>query len=281
MFSAATHALTILLPRRLSSGHRVPASSERKHSTVSNHRESRQFRFLDFFEGSIERVVEGSLGRLLPSKIQPAEIARRLERELIIQQVIGIDGPIAPNAFQVILNPADALRFEGYQDQFTTELASWITGLCDERNLGTVGPISVKLTSDPRVPKRSIRISAAMLAADNEPVAILEAANETMTYALEIGWHRGGSKRVVLREGFTIVGRAPASDVVIEDPSVSRFHARLEVFGRRVDVRDLDSTNGTRVNGRRTNASPLEAGDRIHFGSVEARITGHAGRTGP
>lgn len=246
---------------------------------MSNHRESRQFRFLDFFEGSIERVVEGSLGRILPSKIQPAEIARRLERELIIQQVIGIDGPIAPNAFQVILNPSDAIQFDGYQEQFTHDLAGWITGLCDERGLGTVGPITIQLNADPRVPRRSIRISAAMLAAEGEPVGILEAATETMSYALEIGWHRGGSKRIELREGFTIVGRAPASDVVIEDPSVSRFHARLEVFGRRVDIRDLDSTNGTRVNGRKTNASPLEAGDQIHFGSVEARLTGQPGRS--
>jgi hypothetical protein len=246
---------------------------------VSNHRESRQFRFLDFFEGSIERVVEGSLGRILPSKIQPAEIARRIERELIIQQVVGIDGPIAPNDFHIMLNPADSVQFDGYQEHFTSELAGWVTVLCEERGLETVGPISVRLASDPRVARRSIRVSAAMIAAQDEPVAMLEAVTEMMTYTLEIGWHQGGSKRVVLREGFTIVGRAPASDVVIDDPSVSRFHARVEVSGRRVDVRDLDSTNGTRVNGRKMKASPLEAGDRIHFGSVEARITGQPGRS--
>jgi len=80
---------------------------------VGNQRESRPFKFLDFFENSIERVVEGSLGRILPSKLQPAEIARRLEREMMVQQVIGIDGPIAPNSFRVVLNPADATQFDG------------------------------------------------------------------------------------------------------------------------------------------------------------------------
>jgi hypothetical protein len=251
---------------------------ERKRSIVRNHRESRQFKFLDFFESSIERVVEGSLGRILPSKIQPAEIARRLERELIVQQVVGIDGPIAPNAFQVILNPVDAEQFEGYQDHFTSELADWVTALCEDRGLQTVGPITIQLNSDARVARRSIRISAAMIAGTSESAAPIDSPPESVTYSLEIGWHQGGSKRVELRDGFTIVGRAPASDIVIDDPSVSRFHARLEVSGRRLDIRDLDSTNGTRVNGRQTNTAPLEAGDHVHFGSVEARITGHSGK---
>ena len=242
---------------------------------VANHRESRQFKLLDFFEGSIERVVEGSIGRLLPGKIQPAEIARRLERELIVQQVVSIDGPIAPNAFRVSLNPADHANFEGYQDHLEAELADWIEGLCDERSLNTVGPISIQIASDNRVPRRSLRVSAAMLAAQHDEVPMLEPMVETVEYALEVGWNRGGSRKIVLREGFTIVGRAPASDVVIDDPSVSRFHARLELSGRRLDIRDLDSTNKTRVNGHVVTASPLEAGDQIHFGSVEARISRH------
>lgn len=247
------------------------------HRYVSGQREFRQFKFLDFFEGSIERAVEGSLGRILPSKIQPAEIARRLERELMVQQMVGIEGPIAPNDFRVLLNPADSAQFDGYHDQFTAELAEWIDGLCDERGLGTVGGITVRIDADPRIPKRSIRISAAMLASEDEPIAMLEPAVETIIYMLELGWNRGGSKKITLREGFTIIGRAPASDVVIDDRSVSRTHARLEVSGRRLDVRDLDSTNGTRVNGRRVNAAPLEVGDQILFGSVEARITRQPG----
>jgi hypothetical protein len=242
---------------------------------VANQRESRQFRFLDFFEGSIERVVEGSLGRLLPSKIQPAEIARRIERELTVQQVIGIDGPIAPNAFHVILNPGDFSQFEGYQDQFTTELSDWVASLCNDRGFAMVGPVRIQIDVDPRVARRTFRVSAAMLAGTDDSATMIEESPEAIAYTLEIGWNAGGSKRVKLREGFTIVGRAPASDVVIDDPSVSRFHARLEVNGRRVDIRDLDSTNGTRINGRKSTFAPLEAGDRIHFGSVEARLSGH------
>jgi hypothetical protein len=240
---------------------------------VSQHRESRQFRFLDFFEDSIERVVEGSIGRILPSRIQPAEIARRLERELIVQQVVGIDGPIAPNAFRVLLNPSDYAQFDGYQDHLTEELVEWMTALCHERDLATVGALSILLEADDRIPKRSFRISAAMLQTDPVESIQHDTNIDVVEYALDIAWNRGGSKRVPLREGFTIIGRAPASDVVIEDPSVSRFHARLEVSGRRVDVRDLDSTNGTRVNGVRARNAPLEVGDHIHFGSVEARLT--------
>ncbi len=249
-------------------------------SHVGNQRESRHLKLLDFFEGSIERVIEGSFGRLLPGKLQPAEIARRIERELVVQQVIGIDGPIAPNSFRVVLNPADAVPFDGYQDHLASELAEWIEGLCDERGLSTVGPISVSIERDNRVPRRTVRIAAAMLAGPDDQVPMLEDVVETVSYTLEIGWNRGGSQRFHLRDGFTIVGRAPASDVVIDDPSVSRYHARIELSGRRLDIRDLDSTNGTRINGRWVGAAPLETGDHVRFGSVEARITSEPGSRG-
>src|SRR3954468_20697822 len=51
-----------------------------------------------------------------------------------------------------------------------------------------------------------------------------------------------------LERGRLTIGRDPAADVQLDDPDVSRRHAAIEV-GRTVTVRDLGSTNGTRVDG--------------------------------
>src|SRR5579883_2860722 len=73
---------------------------------------------------------------------------------------------------------------------------------------------------------------------------------------------RGGNSRST--------GRRPDQDIVIEDPSVSRAHARIEISGGRPSVVDLGSTNGTLVNGRRAGAEPLplRPGDRLQVGAV-------------
>ncbi len=62
------------------------------------------------------------------------------------------------------------------------------------------------------------------------------------------------------------VGRDGDAAIRIEEPLVSRLHARLERQGGSWLVRDLDSTNFTLVNGRRIrNAQELEDGDELRF----------------
>lgn len=71
-----------------------------------------------------------------------------------------------------------------------------------------------------------------------------------------------------LPAGLAIVGRAPESVVALLDGEVSRHHARLQVQEGRVQVEDLDSTNGTRLNGEPLRgAVELRAGDRLTIGS--------------
>jgi ABC-type multidrug transport system ATPase subunit/pSer/pThr/pTyr-binding forkhead associated (FHA) protein len=58
-----------------------------------------------------------------------------------------------------------------------------------------------------------------------------------------------------------MVGRDPASDVHLESPIVSRHHARLSRQGDVVTIEDLDSANGTYLNGKRVARSEIGAGD--------------------
>ena len=84
-----------------------------------------------------------------------------------------------------------------------------------------------------------------------------------------------------LPEGASIIGSAsarsassePEGELTLSHPSVSRRHARVVVRGDEVTLEDLGSSNGTWVEGRRVrSSSPVQAGSKLRFGSVEARL---------
>lgn len=64
-----------------------------------------------------------------------------------------------------------------------------------------------------------------------------------------------------------LVGRGREADIRADEASVSERHARLERHGDRVLLRDLDSAEGSLVNGRRTRNAALVPGDQVVFGT--------------
>lgn len=79
------------------------------------------------------------------------------------------------------------------------------------------------------------------------------------------------------REILFTIGRDRDCDFVLADLTVSRRHARLERDGDGWLLADLDSTNGTRLNGWRvTEPVLLRAGDKVSFGSMTLMVTDHA-----
>ena len=79
-------------------------------------------------------------------------------------------------------------------------------------------------------------------------------------------------KVVELMEDRITVGRAADNAIRLEDGTVSHHHAVLLLEGSEYKLRDLNSTNGTRVNGMRIVEAKLRSGDQIRFGSVELRF---------
>jgi pSer/pThr/pTyr-binding forkhead associated (FHA) protein len=66
------------------------------------------------------------------------------------------------------------------------------------------------------------------------------------------------------------LGRATGADFIVDAALVSRVHCRLTVLpDGTLEVRDLESTNGTYVNGARVERARLQAGDRLGVGRVE------------
>ncbi|HEY3496771.1 MAG TPA: FHA domain-containing protein [Polyangiaceae bacterium] len=77
-------------------------------------------------------------------------------------------------------------------------------------------------------------------------------------------------QEIDLGQGITKIGRGATCQVTIDDPLVSREHARLRVEGNRVTLEDLGSRNGVKVGGKPiTGPTELADGDRFRIGSQE------------
>ena len=96
------------------------------------------------------------------------------------------------------------------------------------------------------------------------------------------------ARLVLLSEGFTgrtyelkvdrtTVGRVSDNAFEIPEASVSSHHAEILLRGNDVVIRDLDSTNGTFINGEKITEAVLQPGQTLRFGTVELRLdTGDA-----
>ena len=90
--------------------------------------------------------------------------------------------------------------------------------------------------------------------------------------ALNIKW----SKEFILEDFPVTVGKMQSSvQMVIEDVSVSRLHARFRKQGNTIYLQDLDSTNGTYVNEKQLSAGEeriIKRGDEIQFGKIIVNV---------
>jgi diguanylate cyclase (GGDEF)-like protein len=79
----------------------------------------------------------------------------------------------------------------------------------------------------------------------------------------------GLGKRYILEKEEVLVGRSPDADIYIGDSSVSRSHARFNLSGDYVAIKDLGSANGTFLNDQRVLASTnLKDGDIVRLGTI-------------
>jgi pSer/pThr/pTyr-binding forkhead associated (FHA) protein len=93
-------------------------------------------------------------------------------------------------------------------------------------------------------------------------------------------WLEISGDRYPLLGSLTTLGRDDSADIVVDDPGVSRRHSEIRVTNDGphlvTSIRDLNSTNGTFVNGDRITSTRLEDGDQVTIGRTSA--TFRAGR---
>lgn len=94
-----------------------------------------------------------------------------------------------------------------------------------------------------------------------------------MAFLKIIGGDRDGEQFEIDRDE-AIIGRTPDCFISIDDPAVSGRHCAVIREENRYILRDLESTNGTSMNGTRIREAQLSAGDIISIGSVQVMLDG-------
>ena len=230
---------------------------------------------LQRFERRLEGLVEGAFARVFGGVVQPVEVAAALQREAADKkQIVGQGRVLVPNAFTVEVASSDLERFGEWDSQLRTELAGMVTEHAREQGWSFVGPVQVAFEQVAELATGVFRVRSRVVTdAPAGPAAAPHGQPAGRAPSQALGRPRlviaGSPDRVVpLTRQVTVVGRGADADLRLPDTGVSRAHAELRLVGDVVRVVDLDSTNGTAVNGRRIRESDLADGDRLDIGAT-------------
>ncbi len=251
---------------------------------------------LQRFERRLGGLVEGAFARVFGGVVQPVEVAAALQREAEDKKaIVGLGRVLVPNDYVVELGEHDFGRLAAYDGPLRRELAAMVAEHGTEQGWTFTGPVGVRLervddlaTGVFRVrssvlspdalsgaqapgPDRTARTSAPGATGGGEPDAdrppYLVIPYSASAAAGDPG-SDGGERVVPLTGPVTRIGRGTDADVRLADSGVSRLHAEIRLEGDAAQLVDLRSTNGTTVNGRRVQSSPLHDGDRIGAGTT-------------
>jgi hypothetical protein len=242
-------------------------------------------------EQRIESLVEGIFGRAFRSHVQPVELARKLVKEMDDHRSVSVSRTYVPNEYAVYLSPRDREQFRAYESSLLVELGDYLAEHARREGYVLLSPPRITMHEDDDLAVGEFGIATRLV----QPPAT---AVPTAVHPIPQGFEERGETRVfrapeppptppplpqapvltldgvahTLSRSVTTVGRAKDCDIPIDDSSVSRRHAELRLDGDAVWLIDLDSTNGTEVNGRPIERVRLEHGDRVVLGQTEARF---------
>jgi hypothetical protein len=233
-------------------------------------------------EAKLEGLVEGAFSRAFRSQVQPVELARKLAKEMEDAKSVSLSRTYVPNQYWVFLSPDDRAQFESYEDGLKKELSDYLLEHSRSHGLALLTRPTVEFETDDRLSLGEFGIQAKLVRpaeAGAEAEAVEGDFGHTMVYSTTTGQRRieaarhgarallvSDDKRTVLSGDRFVIGRSRECDLVLDDPNVSRKHAELHQEDGRWSVRDLGSTNGIKLNGRRSDGGPLSPGDEITLG---------------
>ncbi|MFY9665362.1 MAG: FhaA domain-containing protein [Candidatus Cybelea sp.] len=201
-------------------------------------------------------LIERAFAKTFPSDLEPAQIARKLVSTMEAR-TRDDDGELrAPGSYAVYVSDVDFERLAKHQKYLERAWAHLVRDLAAKVGVRLEGG-KARVAMAPRagVPPGAIEIEAgtAALASESFRLRTVEGVPPGEIYSIE---------------GTARIGRSDDGEVVLLDPSVSRAHAVVEVRAGEAIVRDLGSTNGTFLNGRRIETGALRDGDELRFGNT-------------
>jgi hypothetical protein len=216
--------------------------------------------FLARLEQCCAALIERAFAKTFPSDLEPAQIARKLVSTMEAQTRSDEGRLRAPGAYVVYVSPVDFERLDQHREYLERAWAQLL------RDLGAKvgaefeeGDVTVTMAARQNVPLGAIAVELAGRAANIQSFRLhtVEGVPPNGVYSIA---------------GRARIGRSEEGEIVLVDPSVSRTHAVVEIDEGGAFVRDLGSTNGTFLNGRRIESGSLRDGDELRFGNTRMRF---------
>ncbi|MGO2518725.1 MAG: FhaA domain-containing protein [Microbacterium sp.] len=209
---------------------------------------------LDSFEKGLERAVNGAFAKTFRSGIQPVEIASALRREADTKAaVVSRDRIIAPNSYIVRLSSDDNERMRGLGGALTDELHALLQKHSKAQGYSFAGPLAISIEADEKVATGTVRVNSGTVEGRVSWQGVIDV----------------DGRRHSLNRARSVIGRGSDADITISDAGSSRKHVEILWDGERAMMRDLGSTNGTKVNGQKVREAPLPTDTTITIGRTD------------
>jgi hypothetical protein len=247
--------------------------------------------FFSGLEGSLEKYIEGFFRDKFKGRVQPLEIAKKLAREMRDRKRVSVNLVYAPNEYEVYLSQEDFASIEYIAGALSGELQDYLRQKAEEKDFTLVADPLVVFIEDVALKPGSIRVSGkfggsrsdgaepgengggsdfenTLNFSRNRDTSPIQAVNQKSGSCLEVMEGPLAGKVIRLYDYPLVLGRRESCDIVFPDESVSRRHAMFEPRQGKWQITDLESTNGTFVNGERIRNKILEHGDSVKFGAA-------------
>jgi hypothetical protein len=124
-------------------------------------------------ESRLERVVEGSVGRLFRASVAPVELARKLAKELEEGKVVSVTQTYAPNEYTIYLSPRDRTRFADFEASLRNELASYLAEHARRAGYVMATRPRVRFETESSLHTGIFGISTALVREDDSPLELV------------------------------------------------------------------------------------------------------------
>ena len=233
-------------------------------------------------ERSLENIFDGLFSRAFKAGVKPLQLGRKLLQVVDSERDVDAQGRrVVPNSYLIQLSPNDREGFADVEPTLLQELTVALREYISQEGYHVEGKARVALRTNPDLRRGKFEIDCRNIT----PEATTAEAPETQTpapplTAVPSAFDRPpavlslpNGQRIELHEGHYVLGRHLENDIVLNDTNVSRKHSEFVCAADEVVVRDLGSTNGTKVNGVLiTGEQLLQHGDVINFGTAQVRF---------
>ena len=182
---------------------------------------------------------------------------------------------VAPNLFVIELSSPDHARLSPYFGTLISELTQLANNYVSEQRYRILHRIDISFGLDSTFETGVFRIRSTSAQPTNAPSAALPNQSVVESQIPVASMSTADTPRLTdisgneyrLTKSITNIGRGTDADIQIADNGASRLHCAI-VLGSQVLVRDLGSTNGTTVDGRRITEAVLQDGSIIKLGNT-------------